>query len=460
MGYLISEMLPCLILAGLIGTILGWLLRKCKKRAVSYAAVSQKAVAKSTSNDIDVKRSLLEDEIVQLRLKLSSAELVAKTADMKLSAIGSDYDLKLKKEKESFYGRDDAVSSLELKLKDAQKRTFEMETKYALLEGEHASKLTKIENISHEGDGKVEALKEALTAAEASSKRYENELQDVRQQLLRVEKMHHVLEEEKLSFEKSYETMQEEYNSRLKEVSTTSYDSGQEMKSLHDKLSKLEGESLGFKSEKSFLEDKIKNLKIHHDNEKVEAAKRFSIMQSEFDTKLNQASKSTKAHDGEVQSLRDKLVHLESKIEECKKEKSTNKEIKKAQSDFEIQKSEWTKKLSSMENENAKLKEKEQSWKALKSKYESSDDTAELDVLKAELESARTKITTSQMKHKVIANDYAGKLKLSDEENEKLLLELKMLKEKPSKDTTTTDISPTKKETLKRHKHTKRLKKK
>jgi len=460
MGYLISEMLPCLLLAGLIGMILGWLLRKCKKRDISYEEVSSKAVIKKAAtptlkaqglvSNIDAKRELLEDEIVQLRLKLSSAELAAKTTDMKLSAIESDYDLKLKKAQESFYGRDDVIQSLELKLKDAEKKTFEIDTKYALLDREHESKLTKIANLSKEGDHKLESLKDELAKAEASSKSFENTLKDVRGQLTRVEQMNTTLQEEKASFEKRYEVMQEEYNSKLKEVANNSYDNEQEMKalksaledakshekklkniqitaekevqSLHDKLRKVEAEAARYKADNISFENKISSFKSQIDNEKVDAAKRFSIMQSEYDTKLNQVTQSTKESDGELQSLRDKLRHLESQVTEYKAEKSSlesqlsqakkaDEEVLRLKRALDDEKESATQKYSLMQSEyDTKLNRVTQSTK---------ESDGELQSLRDKLRHVESE-ATSFKNEKVLLEDEIAYLKSSHEDAKKL----------------------------------------
>ncbi len=389
MSYLLTEMLPCLLLAGLIGTILGWLLRKCqapklRKQNIEDVDLSEEIVlreeaatpkmqAHSLVGNIDTKQKLLEDEIVQLRLKLSSAELASKTAEMKLSALETDYNFKLKKAEASFYNRDDLIQDLEKKYQITHDRAEDIEQKYKLLSQEHESKLAEIVSLSKQSDGQVEAIKSDLFKAESSVKQMENKVQDLQVELERLETQNLKLEEEKNSFNQRYETMQKEYSDKLKEVSASSFNDEQKVKSLQaeledfsaketelkkqidyhkkraeesqSKISSLESkfeekerELTKFQQEKERLEkdlldaskakEEVSKLKASLQEKESEASKRYALMQSEFDSKLDAVKSEQDSTNNTL--LLAQLASMEQKLQEAHEEK------RKYQKDFEV----------------------------------------------------------------------------------------------------------------------------
>ena len=468
MSYLLTEMLPCLLLAGLIGTILGWLLRKCqapklRKQNIEDVDLSEEIVlreeaatpkmqAHSLVGNIDTKQKLLEDEIVQLRLKLSSAELASKTAEMKLSALETDYNFKLKKAEASFYNRDDLIQDLEKKYQITHDRAEDIEQKYKLLSQEHESKLAEIVSLSKQSDGQVEAIKSDLLKAESSVKQMENKVQDLQVELERLETQNLKLEEEKNSFNQRYETMQKEYSDKLKEVSASSFNDEQKVKSLQaeledfsaketelkkqidyhkkraeesqSKISSLESkfeekerELTKFQQEKERLEkdlldaskakEEVSKLKASLQEKESEASKRYALMQSEFDSKLNQATQSGKSHEGELQAFREKFEEKERELTKFKAEKErlekdlldaskAKEEVSKLKASLQEKESEASKRYALMQSEfDSKLD-------AVKSEQDSTNNT----LLLAQLASMEQKLQEAHEEKRKYQKDF------------------------------------------------------
>ncbi len=175
MIYLIKQIWPCLLIAGLIGLIFGWLLKRvCKKR--SYYSSDYDS---SLNLDVDNK------EIVELRSKLNLAELSAGDSMSKLDEVQSTYkdideeivilrtkledtdssqqELELMKAK---------VSRLEFSLKESERKSLLLDDKEADIELKHKKvqeldlKLKKYSLESNNKDQEIKLLKGRLNNAD------------------------------------------------------------------------------------------------------------------------------------------------------------------------------------------------------------------------------------------------------------------------------------------------------
>lgn len=165
MIYLIKQIWPCLLIAGLIGLIFGWLLKRvCKKR--SYY---------SSDYDSSLNLDIANEEIVELRSKLNLAELSAGDSMSKLNEVQSVYKdideemviLRTKLEDTDSLQQEIElmkvkVSRLEFSLKESERKSLLLDDKEADIE----FKLKEYNLESNNKDLEIKLLKGRLVEAD------------------------------------------------------------------------------------------------------------------------------------------------------------------------------------------------------------------------------------------------------------------------------------------------------
>jgi chromosome segregation ATPase len=307
MGYLISEMLPCLLLAGLIGIILGWLLRKCKKRDLSYEDVSQKVIednmvrprlkSEGLMDKTEPKIDPLEEEIVQLRLKLSSAELEAKTAGMKLSALESDYDAKLKTMQGALSEQGAKGESLALKQSNDSISSDVSNHKQAIQtlksELKDAKRYKKeLEDSLNTSKTELQTLQNKLSDAESLAKSFDIEKKRL---LDEVASLKSSLEDKERSWTQKLLVVEQECDNKLEKLRIESKDqehSLQALKSGESERSNIEKELIALKDELERAKTKITTSQM-----------KYKVMLNDYTSKLENADEEIEKLKAEIESL-------------------------------------------------------------------------------------------------------------------------------------------------------------
>ncbi len=146
MSYLISKMLPCLLVAGLLGALIGWLLKRgCRNRSTQFDDTDV------ISDNIYDEPQAQNREFKELETKLNIARLSAEDSQFKLD----DYELKLK-------DSDLEIQSLNTKISGNDIVVQE----YDLLK----SKLSRAEHKIVDKENMLDSMKGQITISKDSQK--------------------------------------------------------------------------------------------------------------------------------------------------------------------------------------------------------------------------------------------------------------------------------------------------
>ncbi len=149
----------CIILAGIIGAIAGWIFRGCK-RAVSDTPEEEKNMfVKMDDSRYDDK---LYQENIQLNMKLSKAENELKAMELKLKSLQDAYASKGK----DFSAHSSIVESLKSKLSEHERSLEEKQIAIAKLQEENSrlkEMLNHFEDEKRALQGKIDELEKNIS---------------------------------------------------------------------------------------------------------------------------------------------------------------------------------------------------------------------------------------------------------------------------------------------------------
>jgi predicted flap endonuclease-1-like 5' DNA nuclease len=361
MDILLQEIWPCLLVATLIGTILGWWLRRCKRGKKSIKDTTElhalermnhrNSEDNATFSDVlwEEEKKSLNEEIIQLRLKLSKAESEIKTVDTKLAAMESEYSYKLRAREANFYDRDSVTQKLKKELSAAEEKAKRVENKlkereelFRKLEKDMAQekeKLTKVELQAHYYENEISQLqkkidmaakegekfqllerdkKESLsTEIEEIKREYDRELANLSEKLSEKEKMidsykeeidtlkKSLEEEEEIASKKLY-VMQNDYEFQIKKAHNEVKSSETQLEGLKEKLLRTQQLVETFKGDKEHLEKKLAEIESHPKEKKDNA--------SELEAKLVQASLNNIKYNQEIATLKEEIEALKARF--------------------------------------------------------------------------------------------------------------------------------------------------
>ena len=313
MDIVLQEMWPCLLLAMLIGTVLGWWMRRCQKREIISSATQerpQKPLAVKKNDDskseavafVDVlenQKSKLNDETIALKMQLSKAESEIKTSQLKLAALENEYTYKLQEKEKSFYDRDSVVRSLKENL---QRREEE-------LEGEKK----RAEALEVE-------LNQALKASQESSDKAQTQIGPLEDKLKKSELQLHYYEREIEGLQKSLKEKEDD----LAKVDTHNEQSLKaQIADLEKKLEEQNVEKETLKkslSRTQEVEDELKTLKTKLKEEQEISTQKLQVLQNDYEFKLNKALAEVKSSETQLAGIKEKLLRTQELVDTYKDE--------------------------------------------------------------------------------------------------------------------------------------------
>lgn len=148
MGYLIGEILICLILAALIGAVIAWLLRGVRCRS---------------------RENELLDELKQTHSKVDSAEGELRRQEASLVDLRSEFESQV----QALKTRDEELSTVKASLVERDERIAALESELAMLRDEKEVEITSL----REHIGTLEPLQGQLDESQTERNRLQGELQ-------------------------------------------------------------------------------------------------------------------------------------------------------------------------------------------------------------------------------------------------------------------------------------------
>jgi len=365
MSYLLAQILVCLLVAGVIGGLIGWWLRGgCKKKL--------RSIENEWSAKYDTDRAIWQGKIdaaeehIQRSLHKNNSEWDVRLRDAestwegKVQGLVGNYDAKLVKLNRDREALEDELLSARGEAKRLKEQLEKIENQWNL----------KLKDVESSWEGKVQSIKSDYTSKAGDN---DQALQALKDELARTKK-ELVSSEEKLqdvaaSYEDKIHMIKDNYTSKVDSLND-------ELEVLKDELATTQASLTAVNDEWSM---KLKDVESNWES-KVQSVK------SNFE------SKSTN-NDSELKALREKLEDAQAEANEAKSALTRAND-------------QW----------NLKLKDVESSWEskvqAVKSDYESKTvDKDRLKALEAELEKAKADTKNAELKLTQVEDEWKFKVK-------------------------------------------------
>jgi predicted flap endonuclease-1-like 5' DNA nuclease len=400
MSYLLAQILVCLLIAGLIGAIIGWLLRGgCKNKL--------RELSDKWSTRYDTEKAIWQGKIDSAEAHVEkSVELNDSEWDMRLRDLESTWENKVQALVENY---DREREALEEELRIAKESSSD-ENSWAsrgqgALAGFAASTIAgsddneEIEALKAELRSvkeEAESAKEKLAHADSKLRRVESDFDRVSTNDEEIEALKAELEATKLELERS----NDEWSIKLQERESTWESEVQALKA------DVDSNDDSLLQEIAALKAELETTKLELKESDEKWSQKLKEAESDWVSKgegaLAGVAASTMMNSGDSEELEE----LRAKLQEAQEE------AEKAKAELERSNGEWS----------VKLQERESDWEgklqAIKSDYEvkvgSNDE--ELQSLRDELEATKKKVQDSELKLNEIESAYEEKLTVAQAE--------------------------------------------
>jgi predicted flap endonuclease-1-like 5' DNA nuclease len=418
MEILLQEMWPCLLVATLIGTVIGWWLRRCKKskrveddQVELYALESANTRSKTDTASFssllwEEQKKSLDEEIIALRMKLSKAETQMKAADTKLAAVEHEYAYKLKRHEENFYDRDRVIKKLKKELYSAEKRVQGLEHSLKEMQSSYDEKLQERDVLLQKAEERLVQEKDQRTKIALQAHYYENEISTLQKSIEAStkdgEKFQLLERDEKEKASKEIARVKSSYDMKLSELRDQLSKKERQIESLEVSLQKAK--ELPQEDSKKLQQtldeqekiidrykEEIKELKESLKEEQEISSKKLYVLQNDHEFQIKKAHNEVKSSETQLEGLKEKLLRTQQLVETYKKEKE---DLEKRLSELENSQKEST-------QEEGTLEEKlvQASMNNIKYSQEIAilkEQVAQIDPLKEEIERLKSQFSTQQ----------------------------------------------------------------